>query len=103
MTVGAVPLPAPVQGVKQTKAILQTPTVQRRPWDARTGKPLGSESSASLAGRKPVKIPQGPGHRSWGFILCVMRACRHGDYSTNQVKTHLSDPSRARVLRCAEA
>lgn len=53
---GAVPLPAPVQGVKQTKAVLQTPTVQRCPWDARTRKPLGLESWASLAGRScPVK------------------------------------------------
>lgn len=38
------------------------------------------------------ETPQGRGWGSWGFILCVMRARRRGDYSKNQVKTHLSDP-----------
>lgn len=68
---GAVPLPAPVQGVKQTKAVLQTPTVQRCPWDARRGKPLDLESSTSLAGRScPVKPHRAPATGA-GVLSCA--------------------------------
>lgn len=35
--------------------------------------------------------------RALGFILCMMRACRHEDYSKNQIKPHLFVLSGARV------
>lgn len=70
-TVGVVPLSAPVQGVKQTKAVLQTPTVQRCPWDARTGKPLGLESSGSLAGRSCLVKPHRAPATGAGVLSCA--------------------------------
>ena len=96
---GAVPPRAEVQEVKQTNAVLQTHPAQGCLRGAGTGRPLGSRASAgqtpSVAGGScPVKLH---GRGSRGFTLRVMRACRCGDYSENQVKTNLSDPSRGHV------